>query len=162
MGARHDEQMNDKAARALAESLVEAVNDANPDVTARVMTRLAALDGRGWLRLDESARRAYWDQWPMGQAAGWPSRLAYWGRSLLGQAAGWRSRLAGDDSGLAAVAGSMCRDGRVREAAVAVLARTPGPVAAAALAVRTADWVPQVSSAATAATLAGPMPRTPR
>jgi hypothetical protein len=64
-----------------------------------------------------------------------------------------RSRLAGDDSGLAAVAGSMCRDGRVRETAVARLARTPGPVAAAALAVRTADWVPQVSSAAVAALL---------
>lgn len=152
-GARHDKQMNDKAARALAESLAEAVNDANPDVTARVMTRLAALDGRGWLRLDESARRAYWGQLPLGQAAGWPSRLAHWGRSLLGQVAGWPSRLAADDSGMAAVAGSMCRDGRVREAAVAVLARTPGPVAAAALAVRTADWVPQVSSAAAAATL---------
>ena len=47
----------------------------------------------------------------------------------------------------------MCRDGRVREAAVAVLARMPGPVAAAVLAVRTADWVPQVSSAAMAAAL---------
>ena len=47
----------------------------------------------------------------------------------------------------------MCRDGRVREAAVARLARTPGPVAAAALAVRTADWVPQVSSAALSAAL---------
>ena len=135
MGARHDEQMNDKAARALAESLAEAVSDADPDVTARVMTRLAALDGRGWLRLDESARRAYWGRLPMGQAASWPSRLA------------------ADDSGMAAVAGSMCRDGRVREAAVAVLARTPGSVAAAALAVRTADWVPQVSSAAVAAAL---------
>jgi hypothetical protein len=66
---------------------------------------------------------------------------------------GWRLRLAADGSGLAAVAGSMCRDGRVREAAVAALARTPGPVAAAALAVRIADWVPQVSSAAVAAVL---------
>jgi hypothetical protein len=66
---------------------------------------------------------------------------------------GWRSRPGGDDGGLAAVAGSMWRDGRVREAAVAMLARTPGPVAAAALAVQTADWVPQVSSAALAAAL---------
>ena len=123
------------AARALAESLAEAVNDANPDTAERVMTRLAGLDGRGWLRLDESARRAYWGQWP------------------LGQVTGWRLQLAGDDSGLAAVAGSMWRDGRVREAAVAMLARTPGPVAGAALAVRTADWVPQVSSAAVAAAL---------
>jgi hypothetical protein len=60
VGARHDKQMNDEAAQALAGSLAEAVNDANPDTAARVMTRLAALDGRGWLRLDESARRVYW------------------------------------------------------------------------------------------------------
>lgn len=144
-GARHDERMNDKAGRALVESLAEAVNDAEPDAAARVMTRLAGLDGRGWLRLDESARGPFWGQSPLGQVTGWQWRL--------GRVAGWRSRLAGEDSGLAAVAGSMCRDGRVREAAVAWLARTPGPVAAAALAVRTADWVPQVSSAAVAAVL---------
>ena len=132
---RHDERMKDKAGRGLAESLAEAVNDANPDTAARVMTRLAGLDGHGWLRLDESARWTYWGQSPLGQVTGWPSRLA------------------ADDSGMAAVAGSICRDGRVREAAVAMLARTPGPVAAAALAVRTADWVPQVSSAAVAAAL---------
>jgi hypothetical protein len=127
--------MKDTAGRALAESLDEAVDGADPGAAARVMTRLAALDGRGWLRLDERARRTYWDRSPLGQATGWPVRLA------------------ADSSGIAAVAGSMCRDGRVREAAVAVLARTPGPVAAAALAVRAADWVPQVSSAAVAATL---------
>jgi hypothetical protein len=51
-------------------------------------------------------------------------------------------------------AASMCRDGRVREAAVTALARSPGPVAAAALGVRVADWVPEVSAAASAA-LAG-------
>jgi hypothetical protein len=137
--------MNDMAARALAESLAEAVKDANPDTAARVMTRLAGLDGRGWLRLDESARRTYWGQWPLGQVTGWWLRL--------GRVTGWRLQLAGDDNGLAAVAGSMWRDGRVREVAVAMLARMPGPVAAAALAVRTADWVPQVSSAAVAAAL---------
>ena len=64
---------------------------------------------------------------------------------------GWPARLGADDGGIAAVAGSMDRDGLVREAAVAVLAQTPGRVAAAALAVRTADWVPQVGSAAVAA-----------
>jgi hypothetical protein len=135
--------MKDTAGRTLAESLAEAVTEANPDTAARVMTRLAGLDGRGWLRLDESARRTYWGQWPLGQVTGWWLRL--------GRVTGWRLQLAGDDGGLAAVAGSMWRDGRVREAAVAMLARTPGPVAAAALAVRTADWVPQVSSAAVAA-----------
>jgi hypothetical protein len=45
----------------------------------------------------------------------------------------------------------VCRDGRVREAAVLALAGMPGPVAAAALAVRTADWVPQIRSAAVTA-----------
>jgi hypothetical protein len=137
--------MKDEAGRGLAESLAEAVNDADPETAARVMARLAGLDGRGWLRLDESARRTYWAQSPPGQVTGW--------RLRLGQVTGWRLRMAGEDSGMAAVARSMCRDGRVREAAVAMLARTPGPVAAAALAVRTADWVPQVSSAAVAAAL---------
>src|SRR5258708_4687037 len=56
------------------------------------------------------------------------------------------------------VAGWVGRDGRVRGAAVAVLAWIPGPVAGAALAVRTADWVPQVSSAAVAAVSARPVP----
>jgi hypothetical protein len=145
VGAGHDERMKDKAGRALAESLAEAVNDANPDAAERVMTRLAGLDGRGWLRLDESARRTYWGRSPLGWVPGW------WWR--LGQVTGWRAGVTVGGSGIAAVAGSMCRDGRVREAAVAMLARTPGPVAAAALAVRTADWVPQVSSAAVAAAL---------
>jgi len=49
------------------------------------------------------------------------------------------------------VAASMCRDGRVREAAVNALGRAQTPVAAAALAVRVADWVPEVRSAAWAA-----------
>jgi hypothetical protein len=52
--------MKDKVGRGLAESLAEAVNDASPDTAARVMTWLTGLDGRGWLRLDESARRTYW------------------------------------------------------------------------------------------------------
>lgn len=134
-GGGHDERMRDTEGRALAEALDEAVNDGDPGAAARVMTRLAGLDGRGWLRLDEWARRTYWGLSPLGQAADWPGRLA------------------AEDSGIAAMAGSMCRDGRVREAAVARLAGTPGPVAAAALAVRTADWVPQVSSAAVTAAL---------
>ena len=147
--------MKDKAGRGLAESLAEAVNGADPDTTAQVMTRLAGLDGRGWLRLDESARGPFWGQSPLSRVTGWQWQLGrVAGRQWrLGQVTGRRSRLASEDSGLAAVAGSMCRDGRVRELAVAMLARTPGPVAAAALAVRTADWVPQVSSAAVTAVL---------
>ncbi len=100
------------------------------------MARLAGLSGPGWLRLDESARRPYAGQSPLDAV---PS---------------WRLVLASGSAPAGLAAASMCRDGRVREAAVAALARTPGPVAAAALAVRAADWVPEVGSAALAA-LAG-------
>jgi hypothetical protein len=46
--------MKDEAGRGLAESLAEAVNGADSDAAARVMTRLAGLDGRGWLRLSSA------------------------------------------------------------------------------------------------------------
>jgi hypothetical protein len=83
----HDERMKDTAGRALAEALDEAVDNADPGAAARVMTRLAGLDGRGWLRLDEWARRTYWGRSPLGQAAGWPGRLAAGaGPRLLGSA----------------------------------------------------------------------------
>ena len=94
------------------------------------MARLAGLTGSGWLRLDDSARRPYWGQSPLDAVADWGPVVAAGG------------------SAAAVVAASMCRDGRVREAAVAVLARMPDPVAGGALAVRVTDWVPQVSSAA--------------
>jgi hypothetical protein len=122
--------MESKAARDLAERLAGTVLSQDPGAPARMRARLAQLSGREWLRLDESMRRRY--------------------RSPL-DVTGWPARLGADDGGIAAVAGSMDRDGLVREAAVAVLAQTPGRVAAAALAVRTADWVPQVGSAAVAA-----------
>jgi len=123
--------MDSKAARDLAERLAGTVLSGAPEAPARMLARLAQLSGREWLRLDESMRRPY--------------------RSPLDDVTGWPSRLGADDGGVAAVAGSMDRDGLVREAAVAALAGTPGPVAAAALAVRTADWVPPVRSAAIAA-----------
>ena len=122
--------MESKAARDLAERLAGTVLSQDPGAPARMRARLAQLSGRDWVRLDESMRRRYWS--PL-DVTGWPARLG------------------ADDGGIAAVAGSMDRDGLVREAAVAVLAQTPGRVAAAALAVRTADWVPQVGSAAVAA-----------
>jgi hypothetical protein len=123
--------MESKAVRDLAERLAGTVLSLDPWAPARMRTRLARLSGRDWLRLDESMRRQY--------------------RSPLDDVTGWPSRLGADDGGIAAAAGSMYRDGRVREAAVAVLAGTPGPVAAAALAVRAADWVAPVRSAAAAA-----------
>jgi len=69
----------------------------------------------------------------------------YWGQSPFD--ADWLPLLAAGDA-LAGVAASMCRDGRIREVAVKLLAGRRAPVAAAALAVRVADWVPEVSSAA--------------
>src|SRR6185437_352794 len=108
--------MESKAVRDLAERLAGTVLSLDPWAPARMRTRLARLSGRDWVRLDESMRRQY--------------------RSPLDDVTGWPSRLGADDGGIAAAAGSMYRDGRVREAAVAVLAGTPGPVAAAALAVR--------------------------
>jgi hypothetical protein len=128
--------VNDSKDRELAGALAGAVADPDPARAALVMTRLAGLSGPGWLRLDESARRRHE------------------GQSPLGQEAGWRPILASDNASAGMVWASMYRDGRVREAAVAALARTPGPVSAAALAVRAADWVPEVSAAASAA-LAG-------
>jgi len=132
----HDDLVNGSKDRELTGALADAVTDPDPARTALVMARPAGLSGPGWLRLDELARRPYA------------------GQSPLDKVAGWRPVLASGHAPAGAVAASMCRDGRVREAAVAALARTPGPVAAAALAVRTADWVPEISSAASAA-LAG-------
>lgn len=130
---RHDEPVNGSTERELTSLLANAVTDPAPTTTTLVMARLAALSGPGWLRLDESARRPHPGQAPLDTAAGWPPVLA------------------GGGSEVGVVAASMCRDGRSREAAVAVLARAAGPVAAAALAVRIADWVPEVSAAASAA-----------
>src|SRR5258708_9291507 len=138
--ARHDYGMDDKVGRALTGSLADVVTGADRAVATWVMARLSGLGGRGWLRLDESARLG-----------------SCWRDSPLDRVSDWRPFLAGGGPA-AGVAASMCRDGRVREAAVAVLAWIPGPVAAAALAVRTSDLVPQVSSAAVTAVSARPLP----
>jgi hypothetical protein len=124
--------MNGGAGRVLANALVDAVAEADPAGTARVMDQLAGLSGPGWLRLDQLARRPYWGQSPFDGVADWLALLA-----------------TGGD--LAGVAASMSRDGRIREAAVRLLAGRRAPAAAAALAVRVADWVPEVSSASWAA-----------
>lgn len=128
----HDDRVNGGREHELAGDLADAVTDPDPARAALVMTRLAGLTGPGWLRLDESARRPY-------------------RQSSLDKVAEWRPLLAPGNALASMIGASMCRDGRVREAAVAVLARTPEPVAAAALAVRAADWVPEVSSAASGA-----------
>ena len=121
--------MNGAAGRVLADALTGAVAGADPVAAARVLDQVGELSGPGWLRLDELARRVYWRQSPFDAVSDWRPLLA-----------------AGDV--LAGIAASMCRDGRVREEAVNLLAGLRAPAAAAALAVRTADWVPEVSAAA--------------
>jgi hypothetical protein len=118
----------------LLRALADAVVDQDPARVAPVTARLASLSGPGWLRLDELARA-------------WK----YTRQAPLDEVADWRPLLAVGNDAVHLAAASMYRDGRVREAAVRALDRTAGPVAAAALAVRVADWVPEIGSAASAA-----------
>jgi hypothetical protein len=67
--------MESKAERALAEALAGAVLRADPGDNERMLTRLAALSGREWLRLDQSARPLARES-PLAWVTGWPSRLA--------------------------------------------------------------------------------------
>jgi hypothetical protein len=129
----HDDRVNGDSDRALAAELADAVLAADPASMSRLTARLAALSGPGWLRLDGLARRPYWRQ------------------SQLDHVPDWRPFLAPDAALAGLVAASMCRDGRIREAAVRVLSGVADPAAAAPLAVRVADWVPEVAAAARAA-----------
>jgi len=96
----------------------------------RLAAELAGLTGRGWLYVDELARRSSWRHTPVDFVAD------------------WRPFLATDAAVGGVVVASMCRDGRIREAAVQVLSGLRDPVASAALAVRVADWVPEVAGLA--------------
>ncbi|MBO3087810.1 HEAT repeat domain-containing protein [Cellulomonas dongxiuzhuiae] len=95
---------------------------------------LRELDGRGWLRLDRAARRH--------GSAGPTSRVS--GTS------GWLGPSLLEPSGFVAAVTSLHTDGRVRERATRVLGTQAGPLAAAALAVRTFDHVRPVRAAARA------------
>src|SRR5215469_15429224 len=99
---------------------------------SRLAAGLAGLSGPGWLRVDELARRTSWRHTP------------------LDFVADWRPFLATDAAVAGVVTASMCQDGRIREAAVQVLGGLRDPVAATALAVRVADWVPEVAALAQA------------
>lgn len=132
-GVGHDNRVNGAASRTLIAALADAVAALDPVRLETVTEQLAELDGPAWLRLDDLARRPSWRYSP------------------LDSVSDWQPLLAGDLAPAGVVAASMCRDGWIREAAVTVLAGLAVPAAAAALAVRVADWVPQVSSAAWAA-----------
>jgi hypothetical protein len=125
--------VTNKTSRELVRRLVSAVIWNDPEDTTWALACLHVMSGPQWLHADQLARGSYHTE------------------SLLGAVAGWHERPAWHEWLLGAVAASMVCDGRVREAAVAVLAGTPGQVASAALAVRTSDWVPEVRAAAVAA-----------
>ncbi len=122
-----DEVMIGGTARAVLEAISDALVQSNSDASAKVQSGLTALTGREWVRLDEAAR-----PWTV--------------ESPLAPMTDWRFRRFGRIDMLTAVAGSMHRDGRIRQQAVRALGLIPGPVTAAALALRTNDWVPQVQS----------------
>jgi hypothetical protein len=137
----HDWRVAGDRWRGLIALMADALTGSDPALQASALSQLSALRGREWLPLDEAARlRSPWHQSPLDQISDWRAALA-----------------AGAQ--VAAVAASMSRAGRVREVAVAILARIPGPVAASALTVRVADWVPQVRSAAEVAVQDKLMPR---
>lgn len=117
--------MRTSASKSLLEDLARAITaPEEPTASARLAERLATLSGPGWLNLDDSARSPFWDE----------------SMSPLD-----RITLPPPGSGvLAAVAGSMSRDGHVREEAVKILARSDEPIAGAALAIRAADWAAPV------------------
>jgi hypothetical protein len=127
----HDHRVNGDAVRALATELAGAAL-ADPERLSRLAAGLEGLSGPGWLRADELARRESWRH------------------TALDYVTDWRQLLAADGAVAGVVAASMCRDGRIREAAVQVLGGLRDPVAAAALAVRVADWVPAVAASARA------------
>jgi HEAT repeat protein len=128
-------RMSGDAIQVLVAALADVVIEADRGKAALVMAQLTGLNGHGWLHLDELSRRPYWS----------------WRQSELDNVADWEPVLTAEISLAGLVAASMCRDGHVREAAVNILGRAQTPLAAAALAVRVADWVPDVRSAAWAA-----------
>lgn len=92
---------------------------------------LVALSGREWLLLDQAAR----------------SYRHHYSRPVSGLR-GWLDEGLNEPDGFVAAVTSMHVDGRFRERATRALGKVDGPLAAAALAVRLLDHVPQVREAA--------------
>ncbi|MDX3073387.1 hypothetical protein [Streptomyces sp. MI02-7b] len=105
-------------ARELAAELIPAATGDDPGARAVAAERLARLDGRSWLLLDEAARPAGLPtaRVPLSPAAGLPTDVV----------TSWH------------------RDGHLRQRATRMLARHDGRVATAALAVRLLDHVTPV------------------
>lgn len=110
----------------LLRALVEGVGDRD-----ELRSTLVALSGREWLVLDQAAR----------------SYRHHYSTPISGLR-GWLDERVNEPDGFVAAVTSMHVDGRFRERATRVLGDVGGPLAAAALAVRLLDHVPQVRVAA--------------
>jgi HEAT repeat protein len=112
--------------------LIEVDRTDDVDLGTWAVRLLSGASPSLWRNLDLAARRTWWD-------------IPDWARTA-------RERIGlGDPSVLALVVASFHPTGYVREAAVARLGEVDDPAAVQALALRAADWVPQVRERARAA-----------
>ncbi|MGC4868203.1 hypothetical protein ACLQ3B_22545 [Micromonospora sp. DT53] len=112
--------------------LLTVARDAEPGLRAAVVDALGSAEARWWLAVDDALRERWWS-------------APRWSRSLAAELAD------GEVEVLRLVVAGCHRDGRIREAAVVHLAEHAHPAALAVLALRTADWVPEVRQRARAA-----------
>ncbi|MHB9859913.1 hypothetical protein [Streptomyces sp. YIM S03343] len=119
------EAPQDNDADELARLLLAVDRDGDPELLAATAQLLLRAGPRVWFLLDTTTRRAWWP-------------APHWSATAI-------QRLAQGESSYLGLATTACHpDGRVREAAVARLAELNGPLAMPSLALRAADWVPQV------------------
>ena len=120
------------AAEELAGLLLAVDQEGDAALLTEAGQLLLRTSPRVWLRLDVASRRAWW------HAPRWSAAAA--GRLIRGEL-----------SPLGLTVAACHLDGYVREAAVACLAETDEQLALPVLALRAADWVPQVRDRARAA-----------
>lgn len=128
--------MTSPAARDLATQLAVAATAGGPDEWAAGAFVLAGFDGRMWLIVDGAARAFTW-------GSGTP----------VSGTKGWLSESVAEPTGFVVAVTSWHADGRIRQRATRLLGDQGGPLRAAALAVRTLDFVPQVREEAMRALL---------
>jgi hypothetical protein len=119
--------VSDRVLRELVEHLASLVVCATAADLLAAEERLAGLRGDQWLRFDDLSRRfTLSTPSPLAQVTTWPVSLQ-------------------SPAPVIAIAASVSRDGHVREDALGWLANLRGPAVAAAVAVRTDDWVQPVT-----------------
>jgi len=128
--------MTSSAARELATQLAVTAAAGGPDEWAAGAAALAGFDGRTWLTVDGAARASTWSS-----------------DTPVSGSRGWLSASVAEPTGFVAAVTSWHADGRIRQRATRLLGDDGGPLRAAALAVRTLDFVPQVRDEAMRALL---------